>query len=315
MTQENAARKNAVGIDQEESPLKLVDYPVSNTPALDAAEEKINTLTLQYTSAGYAKHERGSLLRIFRKQFRRYVKFLMSKQGGALTLEDACKSASARHDEKGALELMEELLKRDFESVSFSELSHLWQCSPEEGEQYFELVKQEGQREFCAGHLVLQVFEPVVWFRTVWNRGQFLAIRDTFISEYEPEGGIEFALIDTLVMSFFLQNYWSKECVKRTMTAPCRESAEFQAWKYYQDEEAKKLRYDSGFWDIPYVSEDRAVRTATEMLEQFSRLFQRTLRQLNSHRLAKLKAEKLKAEVRRLQDRTYEIEEQTSSKT
>ena len=50
--------------------------------------------------------------------------------------------------------------------------------------------------------------------------------------------------------------------------------------------------------DIPSVFEDRDVRTAMEMLDQFSRLFQRTLRQLNSRRLAKLKAEKLKTEIR-----------------
>lgn len=48
------------------------------------------------------------------------------------------------------------------------------------------------------------------------------------------------------------------------------------------------------------VTEDRAVWATAEMLDQFSRLFQRTLRQLNSHRLAKLKALKLQAEMRKL---------------
>lgn len=48
------------------------------------------------------------------------------------------------------------------------------------------------------------------------------------------------------------------------------------------------------------MTEDRAVRASGEMLEQFSRLFQRALRQLNGHRLAKLKARKLQAEIRRL---------------
>jgi hypothetical protein len=39
------------------------------------------------------------------------------------------------------------------------------------------------------------------------------------------------------------------------------------------------------------------------MIDHFSRLFQRTLRQLNAHRLAKLKAKKLQAEIRRLDER------------
>jgi len=52
--------------------------------------------------------------------------------------------------------------------------------------------------------------------------------------------------------------------------------------------------------DIPYVSEQSAAQFAMDMLDKFSRLFQRTLRQLNNHRLAKLKAKKLEAEIRRL---------------
>lgn len=47
------------------------------------------------------------------------------------------------------------------------------------------------------------MFEPVDWLRSVWGRAQFLAIRDIFIVEYEPEGGIKFSLIDTLVVCFF----------------------------------------------------------------------------------------------------------------
>jgi hypothetical protein len=48
------------------------------------------------------------------------------------------------------------------------------------------------------------------------------------------------------------------------------------------------------------VTEDRAVQTTDEMMDYFSRQFQRTLRQLNVHRLAKLKVKKLQAEIRRL---------------
>ncbi len=97
-----------------------------------------------------------------------------------------------------------------------------------------------------------------------------------------------------------MQNYWAEVAVKRTKTDPRRESYEYMEWKGYKQAQAKARRYEEGYWDIPLVSEDRAIRTTTEMLDQFSRLFQRTLRQLNNHRLAKLKAQKLQAEVQRL---------------
>ena len=35
------------------------------------------------------------------------------------------------------------------------------------------------------------------WLRSVWTRAQLLAVRDSFIAEYGPEGGIEYVLIDT----------------------------------------------------------------------------------------------------------------------
>jgi hypothetical protein len=291
-------------IEQEKAPLKLVGFPPPPlTPCLDQAEKAVNRITVNYESAGYAEFERGSLLRVFRKEFRRYVGYLMSDPGGKLSLEDACKEASVRYDQKGAIELMEDLLKRDFDSVSFNDLSRLWECSPEEAERYFELAKHESQRDFCSGHMAAEVFKSSDWLGSVWLRAQFLATRDSFIVEYKPDGGIEFALIDLLAMSFFMQNYWAEMSVKRTMTSPRRESKEFVEWNGYRSDEAHRRRFDDGKWIVPWVSEEQALRTATEMFDHFARLFQRTLRQLNSHRLGKLKAKKLQAEIRWLNRR------------
>jgi hypothetical protein len=293
--------------EQVKTPLTLVGFPTPPlTPGLDHAEKAINKITVDYESAGYAEFERGSLLRVFRKEFRRYVGYLMSDPGGNLSLEDACKEASVRYDQKGAVELMEDLLKREFDSVSFNDLSRLWECSPEEAERYFELAKHESQRDFCSGHMAAEVFKSSDWLGSVWLRAQFLATRDSFIVEYKPEGGIEFALIDLLAMSFFMQNYWAEMSVKRTMTSPRRESKEFVEWNGYRSDEAHRRRFDDGKWIVPWVSEEHALRTATEMFDHFARLFQRTLRQLNNHRLAKLKAKKLQAEIRWLNSKARE---------
>lgn len=262
---------------------------------------EIDTLRVPYDSLGAAAFERGSLLRLFRKEFSNYVHFLMSERGGSMSMEEACRSAAIKHDEAEAARLMEELLKTPMESVAFSQLSDLWCCSREEAEKYWNLAKNEAQREFLSGHMAAEAFEPVDWLRSVWQRARFLAVRDTFLLEYQPEGGIEYALVDTLAQAFFMQQYWSEVAVKRTKTTPYRESNEFNEWKGYKREEAKSRRFEHGWWDIPYVYESAAVEQSTRMVDTFSKLFQRTLRQLNGHRLAKLKARKLRAEIRRLE--------------
>src|SRR5205085_2792501 len=201
----------------EAPPLTLVEFPAPpETPVLDEADEAMNKLALHYDSIGLAQYERGSLLRIFRDEFRRYATYLMSDSGGNIPLEEACRQASHRYDTKGATELMEELLNTPTESVNFSRLMHLWECSPEEAERFFGLVKSEATREFASGHMAAEVFEPVDWMRSVWQRAKFLAVRDTFLAEYEPEGGIEYALVDTLSQAYFMQQYWMEMAVKRT---------------------------------------------------------------------------------------------------
>ena len=262
---------------------------------------EVDTLRVPYDSLGLAAFERGSLPRLFRKEFRNYVHFLMSGGGGKMSVEEACRSAAIKHDEAEAARLMEDLLQTPMEAVSFSQLSDLWCCSREEAEKYWNLAKNEAQREFFSGHMAAEAFEPVDWLRSVWQRARFLAVRDTFLVEYRPEGGIEYALVDTLAQTFFMQQYWAEVSVKRTKTEPYRESNEFREWKGYKGDQARDRRFEHGWWNIPYVYESVAVEQATRMVDTFSKLFQRTLRQLNGHRLAKLKALKLKAEIKKLE--------------
>lgn len=300
---EEMEKEDAASVEEkaeDKTPLNLVEFTAPETPTLDEVDEDLNKLSVDYDSIAIAQFERGSILRVFRREFRRHVHYLMSDRGGKLKLEDACRQASHRYDTKGAVELMEELLNTPVESVDFNKLSDLWDCSPEEAERYFKLVKMEAQRGFFSGHDAAKVFEPVEWMDSVWQRAQFIAIRDTFIAEYEPEGGIEYALVDTLTQAYFMQQYWMEMAVKRTKSSPCRETYEFAEWKHYKGETAKANKFERGWWDIPLISEKEAVENATQMADTFSRLFQRTLRQLNNHRLTKVKYAKLKAETRRI---------------
>jgi hypothetical protein len=64
----------------------------------------------------------------------------------------------------------------------------------------------------------------------------------------------------------------------------------------------------SGYWEIPYASELQCVENAANMVALFSSLYQKTLRQLNAHRMLKLKLLKLKAETRKIKAQRRKIE-------
>jgi hypothetical protein len=157
-------------------------------------------------------------------------------------------------------------------------------------------MKQEAEREFMAGHLAATVFEPVDWMRSAWKRAKFLGVRDSFIDEYKPEGGVEIALIDTMAQAYFLQLHWTEESVKRTRADPYRHSYEYENWERFKRESAKahnSSMWDRGYWEIPFASELECQEQAVKMADHFSRLFQRTVRMLDNHRLAKAKLKRL----------------------
>lgn len=169
----------------------------------------------------------------------------------------------------------------------------MWTHSPEEAEFIWGQMKQEAQREFATGHLAATVFEPVDWMRSAWKRAKFLGVRDSFIDEYEPEGGVEVALVDTMAQAYFLQLHWTEESIRRTKSDPRRHSLEYAEWRRYERAAHKARMWDKGHWEIPYASELECQEQAVRMADHFSRLFQRTVRALDNHRLAKAKLKRL----------------------
>jgi hypothetical protein len=228
----------------------------------------------------------------------------MSEQGGNLSLEDACLMTDAEYGKKPTpQERFQELMNYSVENVSFDQLMRMWTADSALAERYFAHVKNEAQREAATGHLAAKAFEPAHWMNTVWHRAQFLAVRDTYLSEFLPEGGIEYSLIDMLVQCYFMQQYWMEQTVKRTRTDPRRESYEYDKWQEYKRTMAKAMRHqwdNPTHWEIPYASELQCVENAANQLAIFTTLYQKTLRQLNQHRMMKLKLLKLKAETRRI---------------
>lgn len=80
--------------------------------------------------------------------------------------------------------------------------------------------------------------------------------------------------------------------------------------------------WDPGDWGLPYASELACQEQAVRMADHFSRLFQRTVRQLDNHRLAKAKLRRLtvptvrrpasEQEMKKINDRTVRVEQARS---
>jgi len=290
--------------EQEKPQLALVETaddgtpaPTDEAPSAEETEEALEAapadLVVYIDSLGVSLLDRFSLVRIFREEWRNSVSFYRSEKGGSLTLNEAVERATHKVDEQRAAEIFEQVMTQSSEVTDFDDLHKLWTHSPEDAEFVWRQMKQEATREFMTGHLAATVFEPVDWMRSAWKRAKFLGVRDSFLDEYQPEGGVEIALVDTMAQAYFLQLHWTEEAVRRTNADPRRHSYEYQKWERYKREAAKAQMWDAGFWEIPYASEVQLQEQAVRMADHFSRLFQRTVRQLDNHRLAKAKLRRL----------------------
>lgn len=280
--------------------LALVESAAAETPALvedagptaetdEVIEAEPADLVVYIDSLGVSMLDSFSLVRIFREEWRGKVSFYRSPEGGSHTLDEAVELATRKLDEQEAVELFERLITTPAEAVDFRHLHEMWSHSPADAEFIWGHMKQEARREFATGHLAATVFEPVDWMRSAWQRAKFLGVRDSFIDEYEPEGGVEIALVDTMAQAYFLQLHWTEESVRRTKSDPRRHSLEYAEWRQYERAVHKGRMWEKGHWEIPYASEVECQEQAVKMADHFSRLFQRTVRALDNHRLAKAK--------------------------
>lgn len=276
--------------NESPAPPEEIDVADSTDAALDAEPAD---LVVYLDSLGVSILDRFSLVRVFREEWRSKIARYRSEEGGNLTLDQAVEKATHKIDEQRAAEVFERVLTHSTEIVDFDDLHELWTYSAEQAEFVWSEMKREARREFMTGHLAATVFEPVDWMRSAWKRAKFLGVRDSFIDEYQPEGGVEIALVDTMAQAYFLQLHWTEESVKRTLANPRRESEEYREWKQYRGMEARAMHFEHGWWDIPYASEVECQEQAVKMADHFSRLFQRTVRQMDNHRLSKAKLKRL----------------------
>lgn len=227
----------------------------------------------------------SSLIRQMHHAFVKRVAYYRSPAEGCLTIEEArARAFHACTNEEEAIKIFDSMMSLPLESLNFVDLMELHSYSPRTAEWFWENAKKEGRKEFESGHLAANVTFPVDYMKGLWNIARYLGVRESFIDDWSPQGGIEVALIDMMAQSYFQWQYWLEQTVKRSKTQPREEHYEYQKWKRWNEELKKAKSWETGYWFPPYVSEQQAIEHAVQMADRFNRIFMRTLRQLRDLR-------------------------------
>lgn len=232
------------------------------------------------SSVGYS-----SLIRQLHDSFAGMVAFYRRDSSGSMNIEEAREKAFHRcENTEEAKAIFQKVMSYPIHNIFFSDLHSLYGYAPRVAERLWETIKEEGRNEFESGHLAANTIAPVHYMKQAWNIAKYLGVRESFISDWQPKGGIELSLIDMLAHTFFQWQYWLEETIKRSQTRPREEHYEYQKWKQRNEKAKDSKSWQDGYWFPTYVSEQQDIEQAVQMADRFNRIYMRTLRQLRDLR-------------------------------
>ena len=117
-----------------------------------------------------------------------------------------------------------------------------------------------------------------VGFKSPFEKAQFSFIRNAFFKEWQPRGGIEASLVDTLAQCYVAWQYWLTQSfeVANTQDTVIEQRA--------KNKKSERSRYDEGDWQPPRVTAIEDLDHCTQMADRFNRMFLRILRQMRDLR-------------------------------
>ncbi len=226
-----------------------------------------------------------SLFRQMHQGFIRRVAFHRTPAGGSLSIEEArAKAFHACSNKEEAKKAFRSMMRLPLESLNFVDLLELHSFAPRAAERLWENAKLEGQKEFLSGHLGANISFPEGYMKQVWNIARYLGVRESFIDDWKPTGGIEYSLIDMLTQAYFQWQFWLEQTVKRSLTREREQHPEYSRWMARREEEYRANGWTDGYWFRPFVSEQQALDAAVQMADRWNRIYMRTLRQLRDLR-------------------------------
>ena len=257
--------------------------------------------------------ERWPVMRELWRSHIHRVEFLMSPEGGNMSMDAAYKLASGNWSyriEDGVLTLIENTvspekkvndeligsLSMDVDNLSWSQMGHLFQNNPELAQQLWNELKDQALVDFETGHFAAQLFEQTEWQRDVWKRAHFAAIFQVMVESYEPRTALELQMVEIAAVEYFLWRHWIEIHLQRATTEPRRESYDYKEWAernaevtmYLRNGQKEKRKRQShwtdGCWDVPHQAEADAIEQALEMADRCRRAYLASVRSLRDWR-------------------------------
>jgi hypothetical protein len=130
----------------------------------------------------------------------------------------------------------------------------------------WEHIKERAREELRSGTLAAIV---VAENQSPITHARFLARREVLIEEWQPRGGQEMQMVETLAQLQTLQDHWMQICVQRTL---------FDA-----QDESYRIKTD-GKWKMVPIGKDALMEQAHEMLSRVNAMSLRTVRALRDLR-------------------------------
>jgi hypothetical protein len=152
------------------------------------------------------------------------------------------------------------------DQLSWFDLGGATRLDPERAGAIWERAVAAARDELTSGHRAARAVESD---GGPWQRAQFAALLEEFVADWQPRGGIERALVETLAQAYTNQLYWTGRMTILSGTEARR-----------QDRETTRR----GEWSPPTIEAAAAIDQAAAMVDRFNRLFVRTLKVLRDGR-------------------------------
>jgi len=144
--------------------------------------------------------------------------------------------------------------------VGWFGLNTLMEAHPEQAIAIWERVKVDAAGYVAQGYHVADALD----FGSPWKRAQFAVIRRAFEDEWQPRGGVEGALLDTIAHAYLSYLHWAAQVQQRGSIEPGKRG--------------------SAGWELPLQTTADALDQAAQMMDRFNRIAVRSLRALRDLR-------------------------------
>lgn len=166
-----------------------------------------------------------------------------------------------------ALRDKQQLLDASPAQLEWRDLSNTEQLEPGAGFEVYDHIRQAARDDLESGERAADVVAGSI--TRPWIRARYLALRESFIADWQPTGSIELRLIEMLAHLYTEYEHWMELSVQR-VAIECQE-------------ERRQIEM-LGKWRPTGVNGDADAQQAAEMADRYNRLFLRTLRQLRDLR-------------------------------